>query len=145
MDDDQTMNPEMNERQRELRNRLTSAQYEVTQRGGTERPFTGEFFDCHDAGTYRCVVCAHALFDSDTKFDSGTGWPSFWQAIDDTSVERLSDRSAGMVRTEARCSNCGAHLGHIFTDGPNPTGERFCINSAALTLERATPPSTQME
>ena len=121
----------------ELRNRLTREQYRVTQKGGTERPFTGEYDATKDDGTYRCVVCGAALFDSADKFDSGTGWPSFTGAIDDASVRRLRDRKLGMLRIEARCADCDAHLGHVFPDGPAPTGERYCMNSASLHLQRA--------
>jgi peptide-methionine (R)-S-oxide reductase len=120
----------------ELRERLSAAQYEVTQNASTERAFTGEYWDTKDEGTYRCVVCDEALFVSDTKYDSGSGWPSFYEAVNADVVERRSDVSAGMARTEAVCSNCGAHLGHIFEDGPKPTGERFCMNSASLQLDR---------
>jgi len=120
----------------ELRERLTAEQYEVTQHKGTERAFTGEYWDCHDEGVYRCVVCDEPLFESGTKFESGTGWPSFYQPVDDEHVATESDVSHGMVRTEALCGNCGAHLGHVFPDGPQPTGERFCMNSASLRLDR---------
>jgi peptide-methionine (R)-S-oxide reductase len=119
----------------ELRERLTPEQYAVTQDSGTERAFTGRYWDTKTAGTYRCVVCDEELFASDTKFDSGSGWPSFYQAIDDGNVDRETDRKFGMKRTEAMCGNCGAHLGHVFPDGPKPTGERFCMNSASLRLE----------
>jgi len=121
-------------RQAELRERLSPLEYEVTQHQGTERAFTGQYWDCHDDGTYHCIVCDAPLFSSDTKFDSGTGWPSFWQPIADGTVETRSDSSHGMVRTEAVCANCGAHLGHVFPDGPRPTGDRFCMNSASLCL-----------
>ena len=121
----------------ELRERLTPEQYAVTQQAGTERAFTGKYWDVKDDGTYCCVVCGEALFSSDTKYESGSGWPSFWEAISEDKVERHVDRSHGMVRTEAVCANCGAHLGHIFPDGPQPTGERFCMNSASLDLELA--------
>ena len=121
----------------ELKARLTPLQFEVTQNAGTERAFTGEYWDNHDAGTYKCIVCGTELFKSDTKFDSGTGWPSFWEAVDPAKVKRIEDRSHGMVRVEAECATCGAHLGHIFNDGPRPTGERFCMNSASLDFEKA--------
>jgi peptide-methionine (R)-S-oxide reductase len=120
----------------ELRERLTPLQYEVTQHGGTERAFTGEYWDCHDDGTYRCVVCGEPLFSSRTKFESGSGWPSFTTPMDGAAVDEVPDHSHGMVRTEVRCSRCGAHLGHVFPDGPGPTGLRYCINSAALDLDR---------
>ncbi|MDH4168091.1 MAG: peptide-methionine (R)-S-oxide reductase MsrB [Acidimicrobiia bacterium] len=120
----------------ELRERLTPEQYAVTQQAGTEGAFTGVYWDCHDTGTYRCVVCDTALFDSATKYESGTGWPSFFQAVDDDAVDVRSDTSHGMARTEAVCATCGAHLGHVFDDGPAPTGSRFCMNSASLRLDR---------
>ncbi len=119
----------------ELRERLTPEQYAVTQQAGTERAFTGCYWDTKTPGTYRCVVCDDELFSSDTKYDSGSGWPSVDPAIDEGKVERREDRSHGMVRVEAVCANCGAHLGHVFPDGPRPTGERFCMNSASLRLE----------
>jgi peptide-methionine (R)-S-oxide reductase len=119
----------------ELRARLTPLQYHVTQQAGTERAFTGEYWDCHDDGVYRCVVCDEPLFTSDTKFESGSGWPSFWQPLSDDRVAVRSDTSHGMVREEAVCGNCGAHLGHIFPDGPRPTGLRYCMNSASLRLD----------
>lgn len=119
----------------ELRERLTSQQYEVTQHGGTERAFTGIYHDAKDDGTYHCIVCDEALFSSDTKFESGSGWPSFWQAIDSAKVTTKTDTSHGMTRTEATCTTCGAHLGHVFPDGPQPTGDRFCMNSASLNLK----------
>ncbi|NLV55362.1 MAG: peptide-methionine (R)-S-oxide reductase MsrB [Acidimicrobiales bacterium] len=120
----------------ELRERLTPLQYEVTQQAGTERAFTGEYWDTKDPGTYRCVVCDTPLFRSETKFESGSGWPSFWEAIDLAKVDLHEDRAHGMVRTEVRCSTCDAHLGHLFPDGPPPTGERYCMNSASLRLDR---------
>ena len=120
----------------ELRERLSSEQYIVTQQAGTEAPFTGEYWDCHDDGTYRCVVCDTALFGSDTKFESGSGWPSFFDTVGPDVVEIRSDTSHGMVREEAVCANCGAHLGHRFPDGPQPTGDRYCMNSASLRLDR---------
>ncbi|MDH3707145.1 MAG: peptide-methionine (R)-S-oxide reductase MsrB [Acidimicrobiia bacterium] len=119
----------------ELRERLTPEQYTVTQQAGTERAFTGVYWDCKDTGMYRCIVCDTALFDSDTKYESGTGWPSFTEAVADSAVEVRTDTSHGMVRTEALCATCGAHLGHVFDDGPAPSGQRFCLNSASLRLD----------
>jgi peptide-methionine (R)-S-oxide reductase len=119
----------------ELRARLSREQYEVTQLKGTERAFTGCYWDEHRAGTYRCVVCGEPLFSSDTKFESGSGWPSFYAPIEGAAVAENHDRSHGMVRTEAVCASCGAHLGHVFPDGPRPTGLRYCMNSASLLLE----------
>lgn len=121
----------------DLRERLTPMQFHVTQEAGTERAFSGEYHDTKDPGTYHCVVCDEALFESDTKYDSGSGWPSFYEAIDDDAVDTRRDASHGMIRTEAVCRKCGAHLGHVFPDGPQPTGDRFCMNSASLRLERA--------
>jgi peptide-methionine (R)-S-oxide reductase len=131
-----TMPTDPAEREAALRERLSAEQYHVTQEAGTERAFTGEYWDCHDGGTYRCVVCDAPLYSSDTKFESGTGWPSFTQPVDDDAVETNSDTSHGMVRTEVVCGSCGAHLGHVFPDGPLPTGQRHCMNSAALRLDR---------
>lgn len=118
----------------ELRQRLTPLQFEVTQQAGTEAPFTGIYWDNHDEGTYSCIVCDTPLFRSDTKFESGSGWPSFWEAVDPARVELVEDRGHGMVRIEVRCATCGAHLGHRFPDGPQPTGQRYCMNSASLAF-----------
>jgi len=121
----------------ELRAKLTPEQYEVTQNAGTERAFTGVYHDTKDTGVYNCIVCDEPLFSSDTKYDSGSGWPSFWQPIDESKVETKTDTSYGMIRTEAICAKCGAHLGHVFPDGPQPTGERYCMNSASLNLDKS--------
>jgi peptide-methionine (R)-S-oxide reductase len=120
----------------EWREQLSKQQYEVARCGGTEAAFTGEYWDNHDPGMYRCVCCGEPLFDSQTKFESGSGWPSFFQPVDKDNVELLVDRSHGMTRTEVKCSKCGAHLGHVFPDGPRPTGERYCMNSASLKFEK---------
>jgi peptide-methionine (R)-S-oxide reductase len=118
------------------KNHLTPEQYEVCWNKGTEPPFSGKYHDCKDKGVYKCICCGNSLFTSDTKFDSGTGWPSFSTPINETSVKEAMDRSYGMIRTEVMCARCGAHLGHVFDDGPKPTGLRYCINSLSLSLER---------
>lgn len=121
----------------ELRARLDPLQYDVTQNAATERAFTGIYNDEKRSGTYRCVVCGLELFTSDTKYESGSGWPSFWKPIAGDRVTLKEDRAHGMVRTEVTCARCDAHLGHLFPDGPQPTGERFCMNSASLDLDPA--------
>jgi peptide-methionine (R)-S-oxide reductase len=129
------MTAEAQKTEEEWRRQLTPEQYDVLRRKGTERPFTGKYVHAKEDGTYRCAGCGAELFSSDTKFESGTGWPSFWEPANAANVELHEDRSWGMRRTEVTCRRCGGHLGHVFDDGPAPTGLRYCINSCSLELE----------
>jgi methionine-R-sulfoxide reductase len=131
----------MSEKSADLRTRLTPEQFRVTQEKGTERPFTGAYWDSTDPGIYRCVCCGATLFDSSTKFETGCGWPSFYRPAGN--VASQEDHSHFMMRTEVMCGQCGAHLGHVFDDGPVPTGLRYCINSASLVLERKDAPKVE--
>jgi peptide-methionine (R)-S-oxide reductase len=128
--------PKVEKSNAEWREELTPEQYRVLREQGTERAFAGKYWNVKEDGTYNCAGCGAALFSSDTKFDSGTGWPSFYEPSVAENVETHTDTTHGMVRTEVRCANCGGHLGHVFPDGPNPTGLRFCINSCALDLQQ---------
>jgi len=126
----------MTKTEEEWKKILTPEQFDVLRKGGTECAFRGKHWDNHDKGVYHCAGCDISLFESDAKFESGTGWPSFWKPVEDKRIEEIVDRSHGMKRTEIRCTHCGGHLGHVFDDGPKPTGKRYCINSAALKFEK---------
>lgn len=130
----------VNKSDAEWKQQLTAEQYEVLRRAGTERAGSGEYASCKEPGTYHCAGCGAALFESGTKYESGTGWPSFWEPIEKDAVAEKSDATHGMVRTEVLCASCDGHLGHVFPDGPKPTGLRYCMNSLALKLERGEKP-----
>lgn len=130
---------EMPQTESEWRAKLAPEQYQILREAGTERPFSGKYNDTKTQGSYKCAGCGTELFSSDAKFESGSGWPSFYEALDPAKVKEVEDRAYGMVRTEVRCATCNGHLGHLFPDGPQPTGMRYCINSAALDLEPAEP------
>jgi peptide-methionine (R)-S-oxide reductase len=121
---------------KEWKETLSPEQFEVCINKGTEPPFSGKYYNSKENGTYKCVCCGESLFKSDTKYDSGSGWPSFWQPLSDEKIEYISDTEYGMIRTEVNCKKCGAHLGHVFDDGPKPTNLRFCINSISLELDK---------
>jgi peptide-methionine (R)-S-oxide reductase len=130
------MDPKIVKTTDEWKSLLTPEQFEVCINKGTEPPFTGKYYNTKEKGLYKCVCCGESLFKSDTKYDSGSGWPSFWAALSDEKIEYVSDTTFGMVRTEVNCKKCGAHLGHVFDDGPQPTNLRYCINSVSLKLDK---------
>jgi len=130
------MNYELKKSPEEWKSILTPEQYEICIKKGTEPPFSGKYCNTKEKGVYKCVCCGETLFKSETKFDSGSGWPSFWDPVSDEKIEYISDHSYGMIRTEVNCKKCGSHLGHVFDDGPKPTNLRYCINSISLELEK---------
>jgi len=130
------MNYELKKSPEEWKSILTPEQYEICIKKGTEPPFSGKYCNTKEKGVYKCVCCGETLFKSETKFDSGSGWPSFWDPVSDEKIEYISDHSYGMIRTEVNCKKCGAHLGHVFDDGPKPTNLRYCINSISLELQK---------
>ncbi len=130
------LNNKISKTDNEWQNELSAEEYSICRKKNTEAPFTGIYWDCKDKGIYKCTCCGLELFSSETKFDSGTGWPSFSQALNNDNIEFLKDASCGMLRTEANCKKCGAHLGHVFDDGPMPTNLRYCINSISLQLDK---------